>query len=860
MKLYCDSCKKPFTAEIIEEKNECSCPECQKIIAVPENNVAPGVVLGDFLIESVISSGGMGIVYLARQLSLDRHVALKVLQSKHIDDKEYVESLYREARAAAKISHPNVVQAYAIGEDDGVFYFAMEYIKGNTFKTILKEKGGKLEFKEAAKVIRDIARALSAAWREQKLVHQDIKPDNIMLDANGFAKLADLGLARTASTVQGETDDSDEVLGTPQYISPEQLTGVPTDVRSDIYSLGATFYQFVTGRFAYVADSLDDLPRLHVEGNLEPPQNVNPELPDSLNKIILKMMARQPENRYQNPDDLVSDLEKFLSEPAKPAAPRIGGNAVPKLKLNASKGTSSVPGTAKPVTPAAKPATPKQPLSLNLNGAKPATPPAAKPAAVPPKPATPPATKPAPVATPAVPKPATPAAPPAAKPAAAPSPEVKPAVPAAEAVNVKPAPQQPPAEKKEKEHKESKSSSEIAEKLAAIFGTSFKWVALGIAVVLILGIGFSVTVMILNSKGKLPGFLAPVGKYLNTQAGAAKAKAIELAKPQDIVEEKTPAGPVTRPEFLKSVEDIINFRMLNPQAGEKFLSMADAAYPMLMTAATGEEIAALERFLKVYSPIDEKLRCAAPREKLRSAYVKKLDLAAAARAKLEAERLAQIEAQKRKEQEAAELAAKIDEQNKIAQAQQAKYYAQLKKDCQTQGEKLAEAMLDAAINDDRTALDSALLDADDFIRLSLAQSVEEKREIAKLSGFIKALNTELKNLQLYKRRLGNIRGRHGLYLTLADKDVVLVENIVPGGITCRNNDTGLLRTVNLHKLPASSRNTFVKVMSRRFKQLKNPGFFIGVFDRNVDALALKDIPAKGFWKDYWHYFARILKK
>ena len=163
----------------------------------------------------------MGEVYLARQLSLDRPVALKVLQAKFLNDKEYVESFFREARAAGRISHPNVVQAYAVGEENGIFYFAMEYIRGKTMKEILKQEKT-IEFRKAAKIIREVASALECAWRDEKLVHQDIKPDNIMLDANGFAKLADLGLARVAGINDKEACEGDEVLGTPQYISPEQ--------------------------------------------------------------------------------------------------------------------------------------------------------------------------------------------------------------------------------------------------------------------------------------------------------------------------------------------------------------------------------------------------------------------------------------------------------------------------------------------------------------------------------------------------------------------------------------------------------------------------------------------------------------
>ena len=189
MKIYCEKCKSVFEAERPESGAQTVCPKCGAMVNFPETPTSPGAVIGDFLIEREISKGGMGEVFLARQLSLDRPVALKVLQDRFLNDKEYVESLFREARAAGKINHPNIVQAYAVGEENGIFYFAMEYVRGETFKQILQRQK-KLDFMQAAKVVREIASALDAAWREQKLVHQDIKPDNIMLDANGFAKLA----------------------------------------------------------------------------------------------------------------------------------------------------------------------------------------------------------------------------------------------------------------------------------------------------------------------------------------------------------------------------------------------------------------------------------------------------------------------------------------------------------------------------------------------------------------------------------------------------------------------------------------------------------------------------------------------
>ncbi|MBR2873518.1 MAG: protein kinase, partial [Lentisphaeria bacterium] len=356
MKIYCPQCKKIITPELPDGAQEVNCPECSTAIPVPENDLAPGVVIGDFLLEKPLSSGGMGMVYLARQISLDRPVALKVLHDKFADNPEYIEGLFREARAAAKLTHPNIVQAYAVGEENGIFYFAMEYIRGETFKQILKRQNI-LEFDQAVKVIKEICGALHAAWNEQKLVHQDIKPDNIMLDSNGFAKLADLGLARSANTDSGLAEDETEVMGTPQYISPEQLTGVPTDVRSDIYSLGATFYQFVTGQFPYPEESAEAMARKHVEGNLTPPKDINPELPQQLNDIIVKMMARHIEDRYQTPADIIKDLDAYSLKTASVAIPKLSLNFSPNgaakgkspllpPKFGPTAGTTAKPGTA----------------------------------------------------------------------------------------------------------------------------------------------------------------------------------------------------------------------------------------------------------------------------------------------------------------------------------------------------------------------------------------------------------------------------------------------------------------------------------------------------------------------------------
>ena len=214
----------------------------------------------------------------------------------------------KEARSAAKLNHPHIVQAYAVGEDEGIFYFAMEYIDGETMKAVLKREKV-LTTEKAVTIIQQIAEALDCAWKEQKLVHRDIKPDNIMLTKNGRAKLADLGLSRVAGDV--EDDDEDEVMGTPQYISPEHLTGAPMDVRSDIYSLGATFYQFVTGRFPYEGNSATEIAKKHIEANLVPPIIINPKVPEAVSQIIVKMMKKDVAERYQDAEELVEDLRMF---------------------------------------------------------------------------------------------------------------------------------------------------------------------------------------------------------------------------------------------------------------------------------------------------------------------------------------------------------------------------------------------------------------------------------------------------------------------------------------------------------------------------------------------------------------------
>lgn len=324
MKFQCPFCQAINLVDFEDCGTNVACATCGSVVTVPPSRVSTSSVISDFIILEELGRGGMGVVYLAHQISLDRAVALKILAEQYARNSEFIVGFFKEARAAAKLNHPHIVQAYAVGEDNGIFFFAMENIDGQTLKQILKDRR-RLPVNEALLIMQQISEALAYAWQEAKIIHCDIKPDNIMLTRNGRAKLADLGLARVA----GDFDStSDEVMGTPQYISPEQLTGAPLDGRSDIYSLGATFFHTITGRFAFEGKTATEIARKHLQEELISPKELVPDIPDVVCDIIMKMMAKNPDERYQTADALVEDLR---------ASRRLKGT---KLKSNTSEGVS----------------------------------------------------------------------------------------------------------------------------------------------------------------------------------------------------------------------------------------------------------------------------------------------------------------------------------------------------------------------------------------------------------------------------------------------------------------------------------------------------------------------------------------
>ena len=268
-----------------------------------------GQRLGEFEIIERIGQGGMGAVYRAVQTSLRRTVALKTLQAAIAADPEYIERFHREAIAAAGLSHQNLVQVYSAGESDGLHWFAMEFVKGESAHARLKRKG-RIESAEAIAIAVHVANALDYAWKRAQLIHRDIKPDNIFLSGEGDVKLGDLGLAKVADQSQQLTVTG-ALMGTPYYVSPEQAEGSgDIDLRADIYSLGCTLYRLVSGKTPYSGDNAVVVMTKHVTQPTPDIRGVFPACPAVLAEVILKMMQKDPAARQQGYEEVNADLRR----------------------------------------------------------------------------------------------------------------------------------------------------------------------------------------------------------------------------------------------------------------------------------------------------------------------------------------------------------------------------------------------------------------------------------------------------------------------------------------------------------------------------------------------------------------------
>ncbi len=255
--------------------------------------------------------GGMATVYTAKDLVLNRHVAVKVLKEEFTTDEEFVKRFNTEALAAASLSHANIVSIYDVGNEDNIYYIVMELVRGKTLKQIITENGP-ISWKWATNIAIQIASALEVAHKNN-IVHRDIKPHNIIITEDGVAKVTDFGIAKAVSnstiTAFGTT------IGSVHYFSPEQAKGGYTDAKSDIYSLGVVMYEMLTGQVPFDADTSVSVALMHMQEKPVPPIEINKNIPTALNDIILKAMQKEPMARYQTAAEMISDLRRALKEP-----------------------------------------------------------------------------------------------------------------------------------------------------------------------------------------------------------------------------------------------------------------------------------------------------------------------------------------------------------------------------------------------------------------------------------------------------------------------------------------------------------------------------------------------------------------
>ena len=261
----------------------------------------PSLLNDRYQLQDMLGTGGMAVVYKARDLMLERNVAVKVLREDFSKDPAFRERFRQEARAAANLSHPNIVTVHDFGLDQGHLFIVMEYMPGTDLKTLIKQKE-RFSVSEALELMIQACGGIGYAHRAG-LVHCDVKPHNILVTPEGRLKVTDFGIARALSTISPD-EQSDVVWGSPHYFSPEQAGGRPPSPASDVYSLGVILYEMVTGRLPFVASDSAELARMHREDKPVAPRYYNNNIPSALEEIILKVLSKEPSSRYRTADQL----------------------------------------------------------------------------------------------------------------------------------------------------------------------------------------------------------------------------------------------------------------------------------------------------------------------------------------------------------------------------------------------------------------------------------------------------------------------------------------------------------------------------------------------------------------------------
>ncbi len=352
----CPGCNATLEADAEQGGANLTCPACNEELRVPIPRIEPGTTLGNFRIEKKLGSGGMGDVFLANQISMDRRVALKVLGQAMTRDKAVVERFLHEVRMSARLEHPHIVTAFEAGEDHGYYYLAMSYVDGEDLGTRLREKGA-LPEENVLRYGIQVAEALGYVWENFQMLHRDIKPANIIVDHSDNAKLMDMGISKSITEHDAALTAAGMVVGTPYYMSPEQArSGTELDFRADMYSLGASLYHLVTGTVPYDGDGTIAILTKHVMDPFPRPRERNAHVSRAFGHLLHVMMAKRPQDRYQSWRLLIQDMGQ-VAKGMQPKQPR------PREPVPTGAAPATPSASPLPKKPPAAPATPAKPQS-----------------------------------------------------------------------------------------------------------------------------------------------------------------------------------------------------------------------------------------------------------------------------------------------------------------------------------------------------------------------------------------------------------------------------------------------------------------------------------------------------------------
>jgi serine/threonine-protein kinase len=301
---------------------------------------------GRYRIQRKLGAGGMADVYLAEDQELGRRVAIKILNGRHANDDQFIERFRREAKNAAALNHPNIVSIYDRGEAEDTYYIAMEFLDGRTLKELIVSRGA-APINVAIEYARQILSALRFAHRHG-IVHRDIKPHNVLVDAEGRVKVTDFGIARAGTSQMTETGS---IVGTAQYLSPEQARGGEVDPRSDLYSLGVVLYELLTGKTPFDGETPVEIAMKHLSNAPKPPSKLRPDVTPELDKVVLRALAKNPDDRYQSADEMEADLER-VARGAPVSAATAATQVLPAAAAVAADPTSATMIAPPPSAPA----------------------------------------------------------------------------------------------------------------------------------------------------------------------------------------------------------------------------------------------------------------------------------------------------------------------------------------------------------------------------------------------------------------------------------------------------------------------------------------------------------------------------